>query len=96
MPGIISNQTGIGRTSVMVLTLMDLQPAQPDIASPLEKPGGCSFHPRCPRIIGERCREEVPTWQSTPQGGQIFCHIPIAELRAEQKVLFIHKNGGGN
>jgi peptide/nickel transport system ATP-binding protein len=66
-----------------------------DIAGPLEKPAGCPFHPRCPRMIGDICREEVPPWQSTPEGSQIFCHIPLAELLEKQKPVFGNKLGKG-
>jgi peptide/nickel transport system ATP-binding protein len=66
-----------------------------DISSPLEKPAGCPFHTRCPRLVGDICMEEKPPWQSTPEGKQIFCHIPIKELLADQKALLIDKIGAG-
>ncbi len=59
-----------------------------DIASPLERPKGCPFYSRCPRVIGSLCREEIPPWQTTPEGKRIFCHIPIEKLAATQKPLF--------
>jgi oligopeptide/dipeptide ABC transporter ATP-binding protein len=36
------------------LTAIEGQP--PDLASP---PGGCAFHPRCPKMM-DRCRTEEP------------------------------------
>jgi peptide/nickel transport system ATP-binding protein len=58
-----------------------------DIASPLNKPTGCPFHTRCPRAIGDLCTEEAPPWQTTPEGKQIFCHIPLEELTQNQTRL---------
>jgi peptide/nickel transport system ATP-binding protein len=58
-----------------------------DIANPLDKPSGCPFHTRCPRAIGDICRDESPPWQTTPEGKQIFCHIPLEELAQKQTSL---------
>ena len=58
-----------------------------DIASPLEKPGGCPFHTRCPRVIGDICKTEIPPWQKTSGGKKIFCHIPIDKLLADQTTI---------
>ncbi len=55
-----------------------------DIPSPLEKPTGCPFHTRCPRLWGEICRTTAPPWQSSADGKQISCHIPLDELVADQ------------
>ncbi len=59
-----------------------------DIASPLEKPTGCPFHTRCPRMLGDVCRDETPAWQSTSDGKQIYCHIPLKKLLTIQKISF--------
>ena len=67
-----------------------------EIAGPLDKPGGCPFHTRCPRSLGKICQDEIPSWQYTPEGKQIFCHIPIKELQTLQKDLFIQNRGEGN
>lgn len=58
-----------------------------DIASPLEKPDGCPFHTRCPRVIGDICKTEIPPWQKTSGGKKIFCHIPIDKLLADQTTI---------
>ena len=58
-----------------------------EIASPLEKPDGCPFHTRCPRVIGDICKTEIPPWQKTSGGKKIFCHIPIDKLLADQTTI---------
>ena len=69
---------------------------QGDIAGSLNKPSGCPFHTRCPRYIGKICQDEIPSFQYTPEGKQIFCHIPLKELQTLQKDLFIQERGEGN
>ena len=51
-----------------------------------EKPPeiGCSFQGRCPRILGDKCREEVPPWQIGQNGNAIRCHINIEELKIQE------------
>jgi len=66
-----------------------------DIPSPLKKPTGCPFHTRCPRMLGEICRTTVPPWQSAADGTQIYCHIPLDELEADQGGLFSPLSGAG-
>jgi peptide/nickel transport system ATP-binding protein len=58
-----------------------------DITSPIDKPTGCPFHTRCPRVIGDICKEETPRWQTTKEGKQIFCHIPLEKLTENQTGL---------
>ncbi len=55
-----------------------------EVPSAVRKPAGCPFHPRCPRVVGEICRTETPPWQTDEQGKRIFCHIPLAQLTAQQ------------
>lgn len=55
-----------------------------DVPSQIAVPSGCPFHPRCPRYLGDICREETPRWQSTADGDHIFCHIPLEELLVQQ------------
>jgi len=51
-----------------------------------EKPPekGCCFQGRCPRILGDKCREEVPPWQLGENGNAIRCHIDIEKLKIQQ------------
>jgi peptide/nickel transport system ATP-binding protein len=55
-----------------------------DIPSPADVPGGCPFHTRCPRFLGDICVRETPPWQAGGQLKRIFCHIPLAELARSQ------------
>ena len=48
------------------------QLVQGDLPNPLQPPGGCSFHPRCPHA-NERCRVERPALL-TMAGVQVACH----------------------
>ncbi len=51
-----------------------------------EKPpeNGCSFQGRCPRILGDICKNEVPPWQTCENGNSIRCHIKIDDLKSQQ------------
>lgn len=65
-----------------------------DVPSQLDIPSGCRFHPRCPRYLGDICREEIPPWQETDEGNRIFCHIPLARLTQQQgQVIQIGESG---
>lgn len=55
-----------------------------DVLNQIFIPSGCRFHPRCPRYLGEICREQTPPWQMTDAGKQIYCHIPVSELLNSQ------------
>jgi peptide/nickel transport system ATP-binding protein len=44
-----------------------------EVASPLDPPPGCAFHPRCPHAR-ERCRREVPSLAAVAGGGEVACH----------------------
>lgn len=45
-----------------------------EIPSPVNPPGGCVFHPRCP-LCREVCREEVPQLQEVLPGHMVACHL---------------------
>lgn len=46
-----------------------------DVPSPINSPGGCHFHPRCPKAT-ERCRTEQPMLQANAQGAHaVACHF---------------------
>lgn len=66
-----------------------------EIPSSTEEHLGCPFESRCPRRIGEICRNEKPPWQTEPQGTRIYCHIPIDELEGLQTRVFQFSGEGG-
>ena len=44
------------------------------IPSAINRPAGCSFHPRCPRKF-DRCEVEEPQLLPTDDGRQVSCHL---------------------
>jgi len=63
-----------------------------DVPSQSDIPSGCPFHTRCPRFLGDICREQTPPWRVDEESGtRIFCHIPLDELRESQHdVVQVH------
>lgn len=56
-----------------------------EMPDPVGIPGGCPFHTRCPRFIGEICANTTPRWQVDPRTKKrIFCHIPLEDLLSSQ------------
>ena len=49
-------------------------PVSGEIPSPLEPPGGCHFHPRCPQA-GPRCAREAPALKAIAAGRVSACHL---------------------
>jgi oligopeptide/dipeptide ABC transporter ATP-binding protein len=47
---------------------------QGSVPDPVNPPCGCSFHPRCPRVMGI-CREEVPLLRDSGGGHLVACHL---------------------
>jgi len=45
-----------------------------EIPSPLNPPGGCHFHPRCPHASA-RCSEQVPLLREVAPGHLSACHL---------------------
>ncbi|HUO62206.1 MAG TPA: oligopeptide/dipeptide ABC transporter ATP-binding protein, partial [Terriglobales bacterium] len=45
-----------------------------EVASPLDVPEGCRFHPRCPMAF-DRCRVERPAPRDVGMGHQASCHL---------------------
>ncbi|HML94338.1 MAG TPA: dipeptide ABC transporter ATP-binding protein [Thermodesulfobacteriota bacterium] len=45
-----------------------------DVPSPINPPGGCAFHPRCP-IAVERCSREEPGLRDAGGGHMVACHL---------------------
>ncbi|MEJ2262411.1 MAG: ABC transporter ATP-binding protein [Anaerolineales bacterium] len=66
-----------------------------EIPSPTDIPGGCPFHTRCPRFLGDICVEEVPPWRVDERSGKrYFCHISVGDLlEAQERVFTFEKSG---
>ncbi len=47
---------------------------QGEVPSPINKPTGCAFHPRCPNCT-ERCRQEDPVLCAQGDGHMVACHL---------------------
>lgn len=51
----------------------DVAPPQGEIPDPINPPGGCAYHPRCPLAV-DRCRSERPLMRAL-HGGRVACHV---------------------
>jgi peptide/nickel transport system ATP-binding protein len=49
-------------------------PVKGEIPSPLNPPGGCHFHPRCPHAM-PRCSVEAPVLREIAPGRRSACHL---------------------
>jgi peptide/nickel transport system ATP-binding protein len=56
-----------------------------EIPSHANPPSGCVFHTRCPRYIGDICREQEPELKEVEPGHFWRCHYSVEELRELQK-----------
>jgi peptide/nickel transport system ATP-binding protein len=56
-----------------------------EIPSHADPPSGCVFHTRCPRYIGDVCREKEPELKEVEPGHFWRCHYSVEELRELQK-----------
>ena len=45
-----------------------------EVPSPLNPPGGCTFHPRCPFVM-ERCATDIPVLREYRTGHATACHL---------------------
>ena len=45
-----------------------------DIPSPIDRPSGCHFHPRCKHAMPV-CRETFPALREPAPGRQVACHL---------------------
>ena len=45
-----------------------------EVASPMNPPSGCRFHPRCPYAF-ERCSQEEPELREVAPGQRVACHL---------------------
>lgn len=46
---------------------------QGEVASPVNPPAGCYFHPRCPYAV-DRCQIHTPDWEEIAPGHFVSCH----------------------
>lgn len=53
-----------------------------DVPSPINPPGGCRFHTRCP-VAQAHCRTHAPIWREAAPGHWVACH----EVDPKQKPL---------
>lgn len=51
---------------------------QGDAPSPMNRPSGCEFHPRCPRA-GITCRTSLPESVTDTDGVTFQCHYPMTD-----------------
>jgi len=65
------------------------------VPSAMDVPPGCRFHPRCPRCLGDICREAEPPWREGEGSHRIYCHIPVEELAELQAGTVTVRAGEG-
>jgi peptide/nickel transport system ATP-binding protein len=46
-----------------------------NLPPPFERPGGCSFHPRCPESMAGICDRVTPASQRLDDGSEVCCHL---------------------
>jgi peptide/nickel transport system ATP-binding protein len=82
-------------TAALIAALPSLERAGSDpsarlageIPSVIRRPGGCVFHPRCPRKLGAVCEQEEPPVRSgTEAGHEIRCHLPLEDLAGQVRI----------
>jgi peptide/nickel transport system ATP-binding protein len=73
-------------TRLLLETIPDVEmtgskrvPVAGEIPNPIDPPGGCTFHPRCPLVSGT-CREVRPDLVTLDNGRQVACHAVIQGL----------------
>ena len=56
---------------------------QGEVASPVKRPSGCHFHPRCAQAF-DRCRSEAPALLQVQPDHWVSCHLhsPAAAVAA--------------
>jgi peptide/nickel transport system ATP-binding protein len=56
-----------------------------DVPSPIHKPTGCPFHPRCP-YAQDTCRIKRPAPVEIAPGRRVTCHFPLVEGAVANRV----------
>lgn len=59
---------------------LQVVPLEGEIASPMNLPPGCTFHPRCP-LAEEICRREIPEPVEIDAGHLVACHVVNREVK---------------
>jgi oligopeptide/dipeptide ABC transporter ATP-binding protein len=54
-----------------------LTPVAGDIPSPLERPKGCAFHPRCPRFMPGACDTGMPPETLNGENHYVRCFLHV-------------------
>jgi peptide/nickel transport system ATP-binding protein len=68
---------------------------QGEIPSHADPPSGCVCHTRCPRYIGDICKNEEPDLKEVEPGHFWRCHYPVEELRELQKTAPPERRANG-
>jgi len=50
-----------------------------DLPSPIDKPTGCAFNPRC-SYVKDICRTQTPMLQRLDDGREVACHFPLTAV----------------
>ena len=80
---LLSSFPGLGRSDDV-----ESAPLAGDVPSPVDVPGGCPFHTRCPRMLGPVCQLHAPPWREVGGEHRIYCHIPLDDLVRLQRPIF--------
>jgi peptide/nickel transport system ATP-binding protein len=71
-------------TQLLLATIPDVEmtgskkaPVAGEIPNPIDPPGGCPFHPRCP-LMAAHCREANPELTPLDSGVKVACHAVVA------------------
>lgn len=71
-------------TQLLLATIPDVEmtgrkraPVAGEIPNPIDPPGGCTFHPRCP-LMAAHCRKVNPELTTLDSGVKVACHAVIA------------------
>jgi peptide/nickel transport system ATP-binding protein len=72
-------------TRLLLETIPDVEmtgskrvPVAGEIPNPIDPPGGCTFHPRCP-LAAAYCREARPELTALDIGVKVACHAVVQE-----------------
>ena len=56
-----------------------------DVPSPVNVPGGCRFHPRCPEVM-DHCRHVAPPSVEVEPGHSVVCHLYAGERKTDDAI----------